>query len=451
MSREGAISVAGLGNLGQPLAICLASRGFEVFGIDVNTTLIESLASGRSTIAEPGVQELLTSTKNHIVASTDHAIAIDQTDVTFVLVATPSETSGRFSLTYLDKVLASLGTRLRESRKPSHLFIVGSTVSPGSAAHVAQVIAEASGRHLNKGFALCYCPELIALGSAVNDFLNPDMVIIGESNPEAGAQVDQIYDRLCVNDPPHIHMSLEEAELAKLSLNCYLTLKISFANTLAQLCESVPGADLDVITGVLQRDRRIGRGYLSGGLPYGGPCFPRDAAAFLEFAGRVGVPAHLVSAAEEVNRAQRDRVAKAVRAEMDLLETDKITVLGIAFKENSAVLAGSVGVDLVETLLTDGAHVTVFDPLANEAAQRALGLRVRYADSLAHAIGASPVSVVMTRAREFTAILPSMFAYSPTAIIDCWRTLDSRKLGPTCRYTALGRTRAEALAPGTRD
>jgi UDPglucose 6-dehydrogenase len=438
VNADQAVSVVGLGNLGQTLAMCLASRGFDVYGIDIIPDVIDRLGAG-ATIVEPGVQELLEANRDRLHFGLDAAAAIDKSDVTFVLVATPSESSGRFSMPYLEQSLTTLGELLGSSAKKDHLFIIGSTVSPGSASHLVEVLETASARRLNDGFTLCYCPELVALGNAVHGFLNPDVVIVGESSADAGAHADRIYDRLCLNQPEHLHMTLAEAEIAKLALNCYLTLKISFGNSLSRLCEATPGVDVDVVSGALERDRRIGRGYLSGGLPFGGPCFPRDTAAFLEFAQRADVPAKLIEAVEQVNSSQLQHVLQVIRSEMSAVGTDRVSILGIAFKEASSVLTGSAGAALTDALLEQGAAVTIFDPLANDAARGRFGDRVQYAETTAQAVAASPVSVVTTRAAEFKSIDGAMFAHAPSAVIDCWRILDDRRLGQSCRYRALGR------------
>lgn len=434
------VSVVGLGNLGQALAVCLAWRGFHVVGVDVMTAVVASLEGACSTIVEPTVQEMLNESIDRFSATTDPARAVNETDVTMILVATPSEDDGSFSLTYVEAVLSGLGQALAASSKPSHLFVIGSTLTPGSTTRLIAVLEESSGRRLNEGFHVCYCPELVALGTAAHDFINPDVVIIGESSPAAGAWADRIYDKLCMNSPEHLHMTMAEAEMAKLALNCYLAMKISFGNAVSRLCERVPGADSRAVTAVLQRDRRIGKGYLDGGLPYGGPCFPRDMLAYLEVANRVGDPASLIHAAETVNGDQLEHVTSLILQQVEALSADRVAILGIAFKENSSLLLGSAGVAIAEELLSRGIEVTVFDPVATTAAQNQFGERLAVAGSLEAAVNDARVVVVTTRDAQFRPLSGSMLPPGPTAVIDCWRVVDPGQLRKETNHILLGKS-----------
>jgi UDPglucose 6-dehydrogenase len=440
LNRTDALSLVGLGNLGQTLAVCLAWRGLDVVGIDVNEAVIASLEEGVATIVEPEVQSMLNDCTAHLHPTREHARAIADTDVTFLLVATPSAEDGSFSLANLETALQDLGSALRGSSKESHLFIVGSTVSPGSMERLVSLLEETSGRCANDGFEVCYCPELVALGTAAHDFLNPDAVVIGESCVAAGERAAAVYRRLCRNNPAHLHMRLAEAEVAKLALNCYLALKISFGNSIATLCEALPGLDSSAVTALLQRDRRIGKGYLDGGLPYGGPCFPRDMLAYLEVARRIGDPAHLIAAAEDVNRSQPQRLAGRVLNELAVQRSSSVTILGIAYKENASLLAGSTGVALTEILLQNGVQVIVHDPLAMVNARRRFGESVRYAPELEDALRESRVIVITTRDPEFATITGAMLPEESCSVIDCWRLLNPDALTPGCRHITLGRS-----------
>ena len=175
---------------------------------------------------------------------------------------------------------------------------------------------------------LCYSPEFIALGNVIRDMLEPDMVLIGESDPRAGDVLERLYAGVCENDPPFRRMSLVNAELTKIAVNTYVTMKISYANTLADICERLPGADVESVTDALGLDTRIGGKYLRGAIAYGGPCFPRDNKAFAVLARDLGADAALAEATDAINVAQSDRLARIVRRASSA--GDAVGILGLS-------------------------------------------------------------------------------------------------------------------------
>ena len=224
------VSVVGLGKLGQCLAVTLAYRGFRTLGIDLNHNIVEGLNQSKASVPEPGLQEMLDKSIDNFEATTDINCAIDKTDITFILLATPSDREGWFSNEYLSAALTSLSTRLKGSNKDYHLFVIASTVMPRSIEEVLiPIIENESGRELNQGFGVCHCPELVALGSVVKDFLEPGMIILGESDQKAGDIVEGIYKQWITNSATINRLNIINAELTKVSFNVFLTSKISFA------------------------------------------------------------------------------------------------------------------------------------------------------------------------------------------------------------------------------
>jgi len=268
------ISVIGIGRLGLCLAASFAKRGFDVLGVDISPEVVNAVNQGRTTISEPGLPDLLAEFAGKgLTATLSHREAIEDTDVSCIMVHTPSSDDGRFSNRYVLRALELLGRPLRTSNKPYHLFIINSTVMPGSMeGEVIPLLEETTGRKLDQGFGLCYSPELVALGSVIRDFLRPDLVAIGCSDAQAGQAAEALYRRLCENNPPVFQMSLLDAEIFKVSLNCYVTLKISFANALANLCERIPGANVDSITRA-RRGPSNRVGLLAGGPGFRGALF----------------------------------------------------------------------------------------------------------------------------------------------------------------------------------
>ncbi len=435
-----AISVVGLGELGLCLAACFAREGLETVGVDVNGEVVEAVNDGISPIVEPGLAELVAAFGGtRLRATLSHAEAIDRTDVTFILVSTPSEPDGGFSNRYVTSALASLAEALAVSDKPNHVFVVSSTVIPGSTCgSLTPLIEKHSGRRLNSGFEVCYNPDFVALGRVIRDFSNPDFVLIGESRSSAGDWVESAYHRMCENEPKIVRTSIINAEIIKVSLKAYMTMKIGFANTVCEMCERMPGADVDVVTAALGLDKRISPLYLQGGLSYGGTCFPRDTSAFVRFASGCGCRAELVEAAHRVNERHKHRLSQFVLEHLGSKGRRSCSILGLAFKPDTPVITESPAISLLDDLLAEHVEVTVYDRLAMENTKKLFGDRIRYANSLEECLCRSPVCVITTPAPEFREIDERIIGRR-VKIIDCWRILDESRLGPDAEYVPMGR------------
>jgi len=434
------LSVVGLGKLGACSAACFASRGFDVIGVDINKFSVDAVNNGKMPVYEPGLQELIDSSKDRLKATQDYEEAIRESDITFLIVPTPSGQDGHFSHRYLLDVLKHLSIALKKTNKEYHLFVITSTVSPGTTEEkLIPFIESVSGRKLNKNFGVCYNPEFIALGSAIIDFLNPDVVLIGESNKFAGDRLESIYKVVCEQKPYIAKMSIISAEITKISLNSYITMKISFANTLANICESIPGADVDTITRTLGADKRISPFYLKGGLSFGGPCFPVDNKAFAVFAQKYGVDALLAKTTDTVNQLQFEHLVELVMLHVPA-DNNKVSVIGLAYKPNTPVIEGSPAIKLIENLLKKDMEIVAYDPLAMDNARAYFDSNVFYASSVKDCFSRSPVSIITTQADEFKLINNSYIINTPTTIIDCWRILDPSKFDERVKYVMMGRS-----------
>lgn len=433
-----AVSVIGLGKLGACMAACFAHRGFPVIGVDIDPRIIELVSRGRPPIFEPGLEEMMANVWGRLQATTDYTGAVHQTDVTFIIVPTPTEDHGGFSLKYVKQAAQEIGRALKE--KPSyHLVVLSSTVLPGSTEYgVLPVLERESGKRCREDFGLCYSPEFIALGSVIRDFLNPDFALIGESDTRAGEQLAALYKQVCENDPPVARMNFVNAELTKIAVNTYITVKITFANMLAALCEQLPGGDIDTVTSALGLDSRIGPRYLKGALGYGGPCFPRDNLALAYLARQLGRPATLAEATDTYNRAIVDYLVEKIASYVP--DGGIVAVLGVAYKPNTNVIEESQGLQLAERLTAKGLKVVVYDPVAMERARGVLGERVTYAGSLHQCLGQADVVVVANPDREFSAINPEALPIrSRPVVVDVWRILRNRfEHGAQAEYRPIG-------------
>ena len=371
--------------------------------------------------------------------------AVRASDVTFIVVATPSEPSGEFSLRYAIPVCEAIGQALR-TKPEFHLVVLTSTVLPGTTGGpICAALEEASGKHVGRDFGLCYGPEFIALGSVIRDFLNPDFLLIGESDPRSGVMLESLYHHVCENRPALARMNFVNAEIAKLAVNTYITTKISFANMLARICEQLPKSNVDVVTKAIGLDSRIGGKYLKGAISYGGPCFPRDNLALTYLARRLGAPADIAEATHNFNCSQVSWLADLVQQNAATGET--IGILGLTYKPDTDVVEQAAGILLAQELASRGAPVAVFDPAGARTRYVQFGEQVRFAATSKECIALSSVVVLATPWPEFAAIPAIEWARHspPRTVVDCWRALPHLAIADGVRYISLGTGGAAAV------
>lgn len=445
------ISVFGLGKLGLPLAVSWASRGFHVIGVDIRPELIQAVRTGEVAEAEPPVRTLLKKARSMISVTNDLNEAAEKSDVSFVIVPTPSDPNGGFSTRYVEEVLEPIGRAIGR-RNRFHVVSIVSTVLPGSSDTVLRPLLERlSGKICGSDFGLCYNPEFIALGDVVHGLLAPDFVLIGESDSYSGEVLAEMYERFCENHPPIVRMTLWNAELAKISVNVYVTMKISFANTLASLCERIPGGDVDIVTRAVGLDSRIGSKYLMGGLGYGGPCFPRDNRAFSYIAEKLSNNARLSRATDQINVDHAKRLSQRILESLHGIESPQVTVLGLTYKPNTFVVEESAAISIAIFLSENGVIVKCYDPAGMEQAMKTLAGKIRYASDVSESLSGSDFCVVATPWEEFKNLAPSVFLEKmrhPT-VLDCWRILDRTRFlaDRKIRYLAVGLNSEQTWKP----
>jgi len=450
------VSVIGLGKLGAPMAGCFATRGFQVIAADLDPQKVDAIGRGVPPVHEPGLAELLLESKGRLSATQDTEAAVRDSEATFIVVGTPSEPDGGFSLRYVIPTCEAIGRALR-NKNSFHLVVVTSTVMPGSTGgEIKLALERASGKRCGEGFGLCYSPEFIALGTVIRDFLNPDFLLIGESDPRAGDILSDIYAHTCKNSATVARMNFINAEITKLAVNTYITTKISYANMLARLCEKLPEADVSVVTYALGLDSRIGSKYLKGAVSYGGPCFPRDNRAFAALAARSGAFSDLAVATERFNRSQISTLASLVKSHQS--GGDPIGILGLTYKPDTDVFEESFGLLLAQELASANLPVIVFDPSADLPLAFAAHKSVRIATSAEDCIAQSAVVVLATPWQQFRDLSISAwmqpFRSGPSfhgtqrVVIDCWRALPHLEGSQSVHYVRLGAP-SSAVQPAT--
>lgn len=432
------ISFVGLGKLGLCSATCFAAKGNKVICVDHNEGVLRQLMEGGCPIDETDLPQLLATARHNMRFTLDHSEAVRESDATLIIVPTPSKPDGAFTNEYVSQVLTQLAPALRE-KKSFHIVNVVSTVMPTSCETIFRPLLEhLTGKTCGTDFGLVYNPEFIALGSVIQNFLNPDMVLIGASDERSGASIRELYESLVDSSPTYAVMSLTNAEITKLSLNCFVTMKISFANELAAVCERVSGTDVDVITAAIGADCRVGTKYLKGGLGFGGPCFPRDNLAFQRFAESFDWATRLSPEVVSVNQSVVDRLEKAVLDKVHPGAT--VTLLGLSYKAGTHIVEESQPIMLAERLAARGFCVHLHDPKALPTIASAFDGKAELYDNPYTAMAGSDCILLLTDWPQFHLLdwdRVEQDAGNTPVLIDCWRILKHRHFS-RFEYAAIG-------------
>jgi UDPglucose 6-dehydrogenase len=441
--RGKALSFFGLGYVGLTSAVCFASRGFKVIGFDADPQKIELIGSGRPPFYEPQVEELLREALGSGLLSLTHnpAEAVEGSNVTFMTVGTPSNPDGSISLEQVKSASAQIGRAL-SGKSCYHLVVVRSTVIPGTTENVVKPIIEGySGKKCGEGWGLCFNPEFLKEGSAVKDTFNPDRIIIGEFDEASGGMLENLYRCFYGGGMPKtMRTSLVNAELVKYANNAFLAMKVSFINMIANLCQKIPGADVEVIAEGIGLDRRIGPLFLKAGAGWGGSCFRKDIEALLDFALKNNVELPLLEATLKINNAQPYRLVEMAKSLVGELRGKRISVLGLAFKPETDDMRDAVSVKIVRRLLEEGAKVVVYDPKAMGNARRIFGESVEYAGSVEDCLKGSECALIVTEWEEFRKLTPQNFTdlMKIPAVVDGRRIYNAESFSSKMRFAAVG-------------
>ena len=350
------ISFVGLGKLGLPLATNFAIYGKKVLAIDLNESLLDKLSNKQAPWIEPGLEENIVKAEKNITYTNSYSFT-PLSKTTIILVNTPSvERDGSFSNEYVISALLSICEALKASRKESHNFVLSSTVMPGSIANeFIPLIENTLGWTLGKEFNFSYVPDFVAIGNVINDFRDPDFILVGANTDEVAQDTFQLYSCMLKLAPPTSRVNLQEAELAKVALNAYITTKISFANYLGILADKLPNVNVDNVTEAIGQDRRIGTRYFKAGAPYGGTCFPRDTWAFLKVSNKVGMFAEQMAANEKINNDTLDWISSK------LGDGKIVGLVGLGFKPGTSVTTEGLAEKLLKMNKLSNKEIVVYD------------------------------------------------------------------------------------------
>ena len=333
--------------------------------------------------------------------------AVQETDITYIAVGTPSKPDGSIDLKFIEAVSHDIGKALKE-KETYHVVVVKSTVVPGTTQNVVKPILEAeSKKKCGEGFGLCMNPEFLRQGCAFHDAFNADRVVVGSWDKKSGDTLEALYrDFYSGKVPPIIRTSLATAELIKYASNAMLATKISFINSIANMCEKIPGADVKVVSTAMGLDKRIGPLFLDAGLGYGGSCFPKDVKALIACSKAFGYTPELLESVENVNHDQPLKAVELIKEQLGSLKGKKIAILGLAFKPDTDDMREARVIPIITQLLTEGANVTAYDPVATEMAKSIFGNKITYASSAVECLKNADSCLLVTEWDEFKKLAP---------------------------------------------
>jgi UDPglucose 6-dehydrogenase len=431
------ISVIGTGYVGLVSGACFAEFGVQVACVDKVAEKIAELQEGRLSMHEPGLQELVDRglREGRLTFTTDIAKAIEQALVIFIAVGTPAGANGAADLRYVDEVADTIGRHMHEYK----VIATKSTVPVGTAVRIKERIQAAQTKPV--AFSVISNPEFLREGSAVEDFLRPNRIVIGGEDPHALAIMRELYSPLYLIETPFVMTDIMTAEMIKYAANTFLATKISFINEIANVCDAV-GADVHDVARALGLDQRIGRKFLHPGPGYGGSCFPKDVKSLVHFAREAGVNLELVSAVDRVNTQQRQRMTEKIVAMLDGDVAGKtIGVLGLSFKPNTDDIREAPALSIIAALQEQGAKIKAYDPVAIPAAQQVLH-DVEYCSDAYATCAGSDALVLVTEWNQFRGLdLERVRSLLQTPVVVDLRNVyepdTMKRLG--FRYAAVGR------------
>ncbi len=388
------ITVVGTGYVGLVVGACFAETGNDVVCVDVDERKIRGLRRGRVPIYEPGLDELVrrNQTEKRLVFSTALSRATRGAEVIFIAVGTPPGEDGSADMQH---VLAA-ARQLARAMNGYKVVAIKSTVPVGTAARVRAVITAAT-RH---PFSVVSNPEFLKQGSAVEDFLKPDRVVIGAEDASARELMRALYAPFTRTGAPIVTMDCASAELSKYAANAMLATRVSFMNEIANVCERF-GANVDDVRRVVASDRRIGPSFLFPGIGYGGSCFPKDVQALVHAARKGGYGFRILEAVEAVNTSQKRRLFEKMEAVLGSLDGKQIAIWGLAFKPRTDDMREAPSITIIEALLEAGAKVVAYDPQAQRPARAIFGSRITLAGHSYEALKGADALGILTEWNEF--------------------------------------------------
>lgn len=408
------ISVIGTGYVGLVTGVCLAQLGHAVTCCDVIKEKIGLISAGTSPIFEPKLEGLLKKnlSSGRLKATTDIPSAVSNSEMSFICVGTPSREDGSIDLTYIQSAAESVS----KSMKDGHVVTVKSTVVPGTTQSLIPIL-EKSGH----SFGLCMNPEFLKEGSAVDDFMNPDRIVLGGRDDASRKALAKVYAPFSC---PKLEVDLSTAEMIKYAANAFLATKISFINEIANMCER-GGIDVTKVAEGIGLDSRIGPKFLKAGCGFGGSCFPKDVKALVSWSKSRSYVPLVIESVLEVNKKQPLMLVDMAQKSLASLKGKTVSVLGLSFKPDTDDIREAPSLSIIQKLLDSGSKVVVYDPQSMENVKRIYADRIYYAKTPQECLEGSDAALIVTEWKEVRALQPVDFkAMKRPLIIDGRRALN---------------------------
>ncbi len=418
--------IGGTGYVGLCTGLGFAIKGHEVICVGRSKEKIEKLKSGKSPIYEPFVDKHLKDVleKKNFEPTTDIDYAIKNSDALFISVGTPSKEDGSIDTADIEAASSQIG-KIMEARDSYFVVVVKSTVLPETTEKIViSRIEKESGKNVGKDFGVCMNPEFLREGKALEDFLNPDRIVIGEFDKKSGDIIQELYKNF---NAPIMRTNLKTAEMIKYASNSFLAAKISFTNEIGNICKILGIDTYEVMQGV-GMDKRIGKHFLQAGVGWGGSCFPKDVAALRAKAKEIGYNPKILDAITKTNNEQPFNLLNLLKKKIPDIKNKKIAVLGLAFKADTDDVRDSKAIPIIESLLKEGAVVYAHDPRAEENFSQ-IFQDIQYCDSPAEALKNSEACLILTDWEEYKALEDKDFSLMKSKIIiEGRKVLDKNKV-----------------------
>ena len=420
------ISIVGGGYVGLVSACCLADLGHSITLVEIDADKVNAINSGTSPIYEVGLEKLLNAYAGARLVASSNYDKLSETDITIICVGTPQGPDGRADLSMIESASKYIGNSIKH-KDGYHIVAVKSTVPPGTTCDlVIPAVVGKSGKDLTQiGFVMN--PEFLREGLAVQDFMQPDRIVIGSSDQRAGDFFGQIYQGM---DAPVIRTSLIAAEMIKYASNSFLATKISFSNEIGNICKML-GIDVYDVMKAVGMDHRISPHFLNAGAGFGGSCFPKDVAALISLAEDIGENPVLLKSVIEINERQPMRIIELLQKRIGSLQGKRIAVLGLSFKNDTDDVRDSRAIPVILELKRQGAMVRGYDPMATESMRRMIP-DIEYFGSPSGALEGADACLVMTEWPQFRNLDKEFDLMNSRVILEGRRILSCRDAEGIC-------------------
>lgn len=428
------ITVVGLGYVGAVTAAGFAQLGHDVVGVDKDKAKLDAIQGGKAPIHEPGLDKTIAEAiqKKKLQATQNLQEGISESEIIFICVGTPEQKDGSTDLKYVKAVAEEIGKIISDNYP---VIVVKSTVPPGTTESLIPILEKPNGKKYKQHFGIAMNPEFLREGSAMNDFIHPDKIVLGSEDEKSIEKLKELYSSFKC---PLLTANLRTAEMIKYASNAFLATKISFINEMANLCDRL-GVDVYTVADAIGHDPRIGRAFLNAGIGYGGSCFPKDVKSLISTTKKAGVEPRILNSVIETNQSQPLRIVEIAKKHLKDLKGKKIAVLGLAFKPDTDDIREAPALKIIAKLLHEGAQVIAYDPKAMENTKKQLGEKISYAKSTGDALDGSDACLLLTEWQEFKKLEAKDFSQMKRKlVIEGRKCLDQAKI-KGIEYHGIGR------------